>query len=184
MQNFHKKRYWYITAVVMVSMLLIFLPPAATLTDENPEVQRLLEQARDKAAELAKDADDMEALTRTDASWQSHATMLEDVKEHVNELGRIAEKLNTMRSSASPWQQQAIDRMIPLLKELASNTTAEINHLNENQIRPVSGNYPEYLKENSDTAHQLASTISTFVQYGQSRARLEKLEQKLEIARK
>jgi hypothetical protein len=124
----------------------------------------------------------MEALIRTDASWQTHAAMLESVKEHVNQLGRIAKQLEEKRDSASPWQQQAIDRMLPVLRELATNTTAAINHLNENKLRPTTGEYPQYLKENAETAHDLSDMISSFVKYGDARAKMEKLEQKLEIA--
>ena len=94
------------------------------------------------------------------------------------------EQLTAARASASPWQQVAIDRMIPLLKELASNTTAAINHLSENKLRPTSGQYTEYLRANADTAHQLSDMISSVVPYGQTQAKLDKLEQKLEVAAK
>jgi hypothetical protein len=72
--------------------------------------------------------------------------------------------------------------MLPVLKELAANTTVAINHLNENRSRPLVGTYPQYLKENAETAHELSDMISSFVKYGDSRAKVEKLEQKLEIA--
>ena len=72
--------------------------------------------------------------------------------------------------------------MLPVLKELATNTTAAINHLNENKLRPTTGSYPQYLRENAEAAHNLADMISSFVKYGDSRAKVEKLEQKLEIA--
>ena len=107
--------------------------------------------------------------------------MLETMKEDVNDLARSVEKLNAARDSASSWQQQAIDRMMPLMKELASNTTAAINHLKEQPTRPTSGSYAEYLKQNSETARELTDMISSFIQYGQTRAKLGRLEQKLEI---
>ncbi|MCU1298503.1 MAG: hypothetical protein JWO91_2781 [Acidobacteriaceae bacterium] len=179
---------WLVTSVFMAVLLLfstlLAKPALAVQSDENPQVTQLLEDARGQAAVLSKDADEMEALTRSDVSWQSHAYMLDKIKEDVNNLGRTAEKLQAARDSASPWQQQAIDRMMPLLKDLAANTTAAINHLRENQIRPATGSYTEYLKENTETAHELSNMISSFVQYGEERAKLEKLEQKLEIASK
>lgn len=169
---------------VLVSMWMLTAPVARAQNAENPQVTRLLADARDQAAVLARDADEMEALVRSDVSWQSHAAMLDEIREHVNQLGRTAKQLEEMRSSASVWQQQAIDRMMPLLKELATNTTAAINHLNENRLRPTTGNYPEYLKENTETARQLSDMISSFVKYGDTRAKLEKLEQRLEVASK
>jgi uncharacterized protein Yka (UPF0111/DUF47 family) len=167
--------------------VVLFLFPAMVVAqnnEENPQVSRLLADARDKAAELAKDADDMESLTRSNVSWESHADMLNLIKEHVNDMGRIAAKLEASRDQASPWQKQAIDRMLPLLRDIANNTTAAVNHLNQNRLRPVSGSYPEYLKENAETAHQLSDMISSFEKYGRTRAQLDKLEGKLEIASK
>src|SRR5579871_1761503 len=173
---------------LLISMLLLILPALSAARDsgaqnnqENPQVTQLLSQARDKAAVLSRDADEMEALTRSDVSWQSHASMLETMKEDVNDLARITEKLEASSDSASQWQRQAIDRTMPLLKELASNTTAAINHLKQEPNRPTSGEYAEYLRQNSETARELSDMISSFVQYGQTRAKLERLEEKLEI---
>lgn len=184
MRSFNTRTCWLCAGVLTLSILLASSPVLGAQNAENPEVTRLLEQARDKAAELSRDADDMEAMTRSDVSWQSHAMMLDQIKDHVNDMGKIVERLTAMRSSASSWQQQAIDRMLPLMRDIATNTTAAINHLKENQIRPVSGDYTQYLEENANTSHQLASMVSSFVEYGQGRARLEKLEHQLEIASK
>jgi hypothetical protein len=175
--------YFRKTAALILMLLMVpMLLPAQT--PENPEVERLLQEARDEAVQLSKDADELEAMTRSDVSWQSHAAMLDEMKEHVNAMGRLVPKLVASRDSASPWQQQAIDRMVPLLKELATNTSAAIQHISQNKLRPTSGSYPEYLRENSETAHQLSDMISSFVRYGQTRAKLQNLEQKLEIASK
>src|SRR3984893_19332626 len=183
MQTLHKTTTGLMVGALTISMLFLFSMPLLAQKQENPQVTQLLAEARDEAAQLSRDADEMESLIRSDVSWQSHAAMLETVKDHVNELGRIAAQLEQKRDSASQWQQQAIDRMLPVLKELAANTTAAINHLNENKTRPLQiSSYPPYLKENAEAAHNLADMISSFVKYGDSRAKVEKLEQKLEIA--
>jgi hypothetical protein len=161
----------------------IFLPSASAIQRKPPSgaVAAELDLAKQQSFELARDADEMTALLRDDVSWQTHADMLNRIKNHVNNMGRIVAKLESEREEASPWQQQAIDRMIPLLKEIASNTTAAIEHLNQNHLRPVSEDYRDYLQENADTAHELADTISSFEQYGRTRAKLEKLQDKIEV---
>jgi uncharacterized membrane protein YgaE (UPF0421/DUF939 family) len=175
---------YYSAALILLASIVLFACPmlsAVESTDENPQVTQLLADARDKAAVLSRDADEMESLTRSDVSWQTHASMLETMKDDVNNMAKIVEKLQTSRNSASPWQRQAIDRMVPVLKELASNTTAAINHLNQEHNRPTSGEYAEYLRQNSETARELSDMISSFVKYDETRAKLDKLEQKLEI---
>jgi hypothetical protein len=165
-------------------MLFLLSAVSFPLTDENPEVSRLLEDARDKAAVLSRDADEMEALTRSDVSWQTHAAMLDIMKEDVNNLAKDVEQLTAARDKASPWQRQAIDRMLPLMRELAANTTAAINHLKEQPSRPTSGDYAQYLRQNAETSRQLSDLVSSVVQYGQTRAKLHELEQRIEVASK
>ena len=151
---------------------------------ENQDVRSLLNKASDQASVLHYDADQMTGLLHSDVSWQRHATMLNEVKAHVNDLGRTIAKLEAERSQASPLQRQAIDRSVPLLRELASNTTDAIEHLNKNQIRPVSGDYPEYLDANADTAHELSRLIDTTVEYGHSKTKLERLRDEIQVASK
>jgi hypothetical protein len=171
-----------VSSALISSLVFMLATICLAQTQENAEVAKLLSQARDQAAVLSRDADEMESLTRSQTSWETHADVLNRVKDNVNTLAGITEKLQQSRNSASPWQQQAIDRMLPLLRDLASNTTAAINHLNQNKSRPTTADYTEYLKANDETAHELADTISNFVQYGQTRAKMQKLEQRLEIA--
>jgi hypothetical protein len=172
-----KQEYYFFT--LLLSLLVLCAAPLLAIENENAEVSRLLQQAREQAGVLSRDADEMESLTRSDVSWQTHASMLETMKEDVNTLAHTVEKLDAMRDSASPWQKQAIDRMVPLMRELAANTTAAINHLNEERTRPTTPEYADYLRQNSETARQLSDMISSLVDYDQTRAKLAQLEQKL-----
>jgi hypothetical protein len=171
--------------MLLVFTFLLTLPfmanrAMALQNAENQDVRNLLSLAAQQAAALDYDADQMQGLLRNDVSWQAHATLLSSVKEHVNQLGRTTAKLQAQRGEASTWQQRGIDRIVPLLRELADNTTAAINHLNKNQARPVSGGYADYLDDNADVAHELSELISATSQYGHSRAKLEKLEQRIQ----
>jgi hypothetical protein len=170
--------------LAFVLVALLFLPASgrpAGLREESPQLAQVLDEARMEAAELAKDADETESLIRTQASWETHADMLDRVKEHVNNMARIVQKLESERSSGSELQEQAVDRTLPLLKELAANTTAAINYLNQNKTRPSGDPYTQYLKDNADTAHELASTVSSLYEYEKSMAKIDTLKNKLEL---
>ena len=84
--------------------LMLFLVPVLVLAlqEENGEVSQILQDARDKAAVLSRDADEMEALTRSDVSWQSHASMLDTMKDDVNALSQDVQKLTAERDKALP----------------------------------------------------------------------------------
>jgi hypothetical protein len=173
----------YVVSTVLVMFLLFSISGRAiAVRDDSQQLTQVLGEARDEAAELARDADEMDSLIRNEVSWQTHVVMLDRVKDHVNNMARIVAKLSDTRASGSDLQEQAVDRILPLLKELATNTTAAINYLNQNKSRPISDPYTQYLKDNVDTAHQLSSTVSSLFEYEKSMSKISKLKNKLELS--
>jgi len=69
MRTSSKGTRYLIAGAVFISMLFLLVTPAAAQYEENAQVTRLLQDARDKAAQLSRDGDGMEALTRSDVSW-------------------------------------------------------------------------------------------------------------------
>jgi hypothetical protein len=152
---------------------------AYTTRGESPQLTQLLDDARSEALELANDAEDCEPLTSSDDKWVTHALMLARVKGHVDNMALIIDKLNKAAKSGSALQEQAVQQMLPLVKELSDNTTAAINYLNQNKSRPVSGAYTEYLEKNAETARQLSNMISALCEYEKSMADIEGIRSKL-----
>jgi hypothetical protein len=146
---------------------------------DNPQLTQLLADADDEALELANDAGNTQSLIQSDENWVNHALMLAKVKGHVDNLALIIQKLSDMEKSGSDLQKQAIDQMLPLVKQLSANTTAAINYLNQNKARPVSQAYIQYLKKNAETAHQLSSMVSSLVDYEKSMTEIERLRSSL-----
>lgn len=169
-------------ALLVITVIFCLMPNLhAVEREDNAEVTDLLSQAALEAGQLSHDADDMESLLHSDVSWESHADMLNRIRDDVNTLGKTVARLNTTYQSGSEWQQQAVDRILPLLRELASNTTAAINHLNANKSRPTTPDYVNYLQENAETAHRLSDVTADLVKYAKSRTTLQKMEDKLEL---
>lgn len=126
----------------------------------------------------------MERYSRSNANWEAHTDAISRIREDVNKMGRLLTSLDTNRSSAADWQKVAIDRILPVARELASNTTAAIEHLNKEPGRLNTPEYQEYLEAISDCAVNLASTISDFIDYGKTRERMDRLAAKLELPEK
>jgi hypothetical protein len=167
-------------AVILIALLSLQSPlSAVVIKNDNPQVTQLLADANEEAFELANDADDTQMLILSDGNWVNHALMLARVKGHVDNLALIIDKLSKAHTSGSELQQEAIDQILPLVKDLSANTTAAINYLNQNRARPISNAYTQYLKKNAETAHQLSSIISSLVDYEKSMAGIEELRGKL-----
>jgi len=168
-------------ALAAAALLIARLDVQAAPPEDNKEVAQLLEDIKGQAADLQRDSDELESFARSDMSWQSHAEELDRIKERINAIGKTISKLQNLRSSASPWQREAIDRIMPVAKKLASNTTAAIEHLNKNPLRINEPQYQQYLKSNAEAASNLAALVKDFVEYGKTRTTLEAYERKLEV---
>jgi len=172
-----------IVALSAAVLLIARVDVQAKPEDDNKEVSKLLEDVKAQAADLQRDSDELESFTRSDLSWQSHAEELDRIKERINTIGKTISRLQALENSASPWQREAIERIVPVAQKLASNTTAAIEHLRSNPLKIHEPQYQEYIKSNAEAATQLASLVKDFVEYGKTRTTLEAYERRLEMPR-
>jgi len=149
---------------------------------DSEQVTKLLNDAKEMAFRVKDDATTMASYTQTTVAWQSHVNAVNDIKDHVNALGQQVAKLKAARSSASPWQQTAIDRIDPYLDEMGGYTSAVIEHLNKQPKLLFTQQYKDYLEANADYASDLATMIADFVDFGRTKQRLQTLADKLEIS--
>src|ERR1700692_1446206 len=132
------------SAVILARMVLFTFQStliAGVARSDSQELATLLEQASDEARELAIDAEDLQAVIVSDQNWLTHTLKLAKIKGHVDNMALIVDKLTKAQRSGSELQEQAVERIVPLVKELQTNTTAAINYLNQNKDRPVSDAY-------------------------------------------
>lgn len=170
------------SAAILVTMVLFtFQSPllAGVTRSDSPELATLLEQAGDEARELAIDAADMQALVVSDQNWLTHALKLAKIKGHADNMALIVDKLTKTQRSGSELQEQAVERILPLVKDLQANTTAAMNYLNQNKDRPVSDAYKQYLEKNAETARQLSDMISALDDYEKSMTEINSIRSKL-----
>jgi len=145
-------------------------------TPPNPgagDVSALFQDARATAAQLERDVIEMENYARSKVSWQTHGVQITAIKNHINKAGQIAAQLEMSRSKAETWHLNAIDRITPLLRELASNTEAMIERINQqkNMTDPA---YNAYLKSNEALATELSNLISETVNYDKTKGEMSK----------
>ncbi|MBV8847924.1 MAG: hypothetical protein JO307_34350 [Bryobacterales bacterium] len=152
----------------------------ATEFRDSEAVTKLLAEAKSVASQLKADAVAMEGFTRANVSVESHAAAINEIREHVNALGRIETKLKDARETAAPWQKAAVDRIEPYLDELDGYTLAVIEHIN-GAPKHTFAEYKDFLEANADYATDLAAMIAVFVDYGKAKERMEGLGAKLEV---
>jgi hypothetical protein len=169
------------TVVLALMVLFTFQSPllAGVTRSDSQELTTLLEQASDEARELAIDAEDLQTLIVSDQNWLTHALKLAKIKGHVDNMALIVDKLTKSQRSGSELQEQAVERILPLVKELQVNTTDAMNYLNQNKDRPVSDAYKQYLEKNAQTARQLSDIVSALDDYQKSMTEINRIRIKL-----
>jgi hypothetical protein len=150
-------------------------------TSDNASVTAQLNDAKTIVAKIKKDAVQMESYAQTAGlSWQTHSAGLQKIKADVNTLQENMRGLQSHRTVASPWQQDAIDRITGFANDLVTNMNAAIDRLNKSKSRPTAPPYPEYLKANTQIASDLANEIDATIDYAQNKAKEDTLGQKLD----
>ena len=147
---------------------------------DNPEVSKLLEDIKSQAFDLKRLGRTRDVYSGRRFLANACGTIESDEGPHQHHR-QNHQQIAGSAQQRFPWQQEAIDRIIPVAQKLASNTTAAIEHLNKNQLRVKTPPYQEYVKSNAEAAANLAALVKDFVEYGKTRTTLEAYERKLEV---
>ena len=151
-------------------------------TGDSTTVSSLLLQAREDVIQLRNDAEELQSFNWSKMSWESHAMKLDQIRDEVNSLGVLVTKLNDQKTKASPRERQVIDRVTPMLKELASKVQVAIDGVKNNPEHVQTFGYRDDYSAIAEISSKLAAQISDLVQYDQLNAKLEKLARRLEIS--
>jgi len=177
------KNWFVLGGFVLGLVVLVLSTPAGygdTTTKPSPQVSALLAEAKTEAVQLRRDAEELKTFTRSNLSWQSHSAKINEIKNHVNNSGQLLTKLKNAQAGGSSQQQQTIERIEPLLKDLAASVESTIEHLSQHSMRLRTAPYRAYVDANADIAGELADVISQSVEYEKTRAKSEDLAEKLE----
>ena len=115
-------------------------------------------------------------------NWAGDAAEVTRIREKLNATIRTLAELNEARSDASPSQLATMDRIVPVMQEIAENSAKAIEFLTRNQTRLSGKQYKDYVDQSSDTSNRLAMLISQLVDYEGRKVRLETAKRNMEVA--
>ena len=148
--------------------------------DFKAEASDLLREIQARSGELKADAGTLKTFTwGSQLSWQTHASQLRLIRDHINMMGDRLERLQAISHVAAPWQQQAISRIVPIGVDLASHTEAAFKHLNENRGYLFSPAYTGHLAAISDRADDMKDWVDTFLDLPRIQQELDRLQSKI-----
>lgn len=138
-----------------------------------------LQELRSLMGQLNNDADQLNSPGLSGLSWETHASHLNQIRDHINRIGDQLETLRSMRYIAAPWQQKALDSIVPLAVQIAGRTTAAIRHLNENRTYLWAPQYVDDLRAISALSEHMHGLVDYHLKIIEARDKLQVLEGKV-----
>jgi hypothetical protein len=163
------------TALFLAGVMLAAGQPIHQ-TEPAFEVQasKLLKEVQYRATALTREAASLDSYARGGLSKTSHSVQLTLVKDHINAIGTSLKMLQEMRDLAAPWQQEAIDSVIPAAADVAAHTEAAILHLNG--FSPLwHPDYTAHLRAISDRSNRVKDSIDVHLAMASMADKLEGL---------
>jgi hypothetical protein len=158
------------------------MPRALNAADGPDAIMKLLGDAQAQAAQLSLEW--KSDARRPAINWASDAGEAARMNGEVIAVVRTAGALDEARGQSSPAQLATMDRIVPLMQEIADNTANAIDFLAKNQTRLTGKQYKDYVEQSSDTSNRLAVLVSQLVDYESRKARLDLAKRNLELAAK
>jgi signal transduction histidine kinase len=180
-----------LAAVALVGTGSVFASPPApspgALETDNfaflsERASMLLAEIKTQTAELGPDADTLGTFARNPRlSWQSHVFYLDQVKGHINAIGKRTAELQEIRHAILPWQEQAMTEVTSHAAQVAASTQAAIVYLNENQGRPFVPEYRDHLTTIADSSEDMKQAVDRFLAYEKTQQKLQDLQNELDL---
>ena len=141
------------------------MPGTITVADLAKETlaKKTLKRAQSSAVVVAGEADELRGSATRCLVRTGMLDKLTALKGEVNGMSREISNLRAQRESLSPWEQHALDEVLPLLQATAANTESAIEYFNENRDRLWTGTYRDYADRVWQDSDQMAKILRNYL---------------------
>lgn len=160
-----------ITLSASLAQAAVRVPSSISVNDLSKETlaKRTLQQVQISASAAANQAQQLEMIASPNSSSDSHLAKLEVLKAEVNRMGQKISDLEAEYESLVPWEQGAVDKVLPLLKATAASTDNAIAYFNENRNSLWAETYRNYAGSIRQDSAQIAKTLKDYLKYDKLR---------------
>lgn len=142
------------------------------------KANELLTQVKEHAWAIETSIGSLDQRARyADADWKIEDNTLNDVKEQVNAMGRDIRSIEEIRAHCMSWQQQELDRILPIAKQLADDTSNAIRVFNANVTHEWSTALPKDLAMMRKKAVEVRKSVEKSMEVAKLKKEIAGLEQ-------
>jgi hypothetical protein len=179
-----------ITTAMLITLSLplaqagVGMPGTITVAELARETaaRKTLTRAQASACAVADEADQLRRIADRMFSPDSHRDKLTALKGKVNRMGQEISSLGVERESLAPWEQQAIDEILPLLQATAENTESAIEYFDAHGDRLWLETYRDYADHIWQGSDQIAKILKNYLKYDRLRDQEVYAEERIRAA--
>ena len=173
-----------ITLSLPLAQARVGMPGTITVADLARETaaKKNLTRAQESAGAMADEADQLRRIANPMFSPDSHRDKLTALKGKVNQMGQEISSLRAERESLAPWEQQAIDEILPLLQATAENTESAIEYFDAHGDRLWLETYRDYADHIWQGSDQIAKILKNYLKYDRLRDQEVYAEERIRAA--
>jgi len=173
-----------ITLSLPLAQARVGMPGTITVADLARETaaKKNLTRAQASAGAMADEADQLRRIANPMFSPDSHRDKLTALKGKVNQMGQEISSLRAERESLAPWEQQAIDEILPLLQATAENTESAIEYFDAHGDRLWLETYRDYADHIWQGSDQIAKILKNYLKYDRLRDQEVYAEERIRAA--
>ena len=152
--------------------------PAAQAAPENgaASAKETIEDVRAQALTIADQSFRIRMMAEAPNLYGSQGPLLGDLRENVNQMGKDVLQLDAERDQLAGWEQQALDSVVPLVQESATDATKVIEYYNHNRTHPWGPEDAACAQRVLDASSKIASTLKYSLKSESLREQEDKLK--------
>ena len=164
------------------TLVAVSFAPMQAASDPAAQARKTLRDMERSTAAVVDRADELNLYSR-DMRYSPDADLSGwiAIKEDVNRVGRELASLQAERGSLAPWEQQAIDRTTPLMKQAAENADKAIRFFDQNRDHLWTKTYANYTGNLYQETKQADKTLREYLDLAKARNREEHLGHSLAV---
>jgi len=142
-------------------------PSAASYTwNFKGEANSIFDQIRFDTTKTLNDADRLRSLeVDPEVSRETHAAILDDMRDKINDMGAKVCRLEAIRRVLSPWQQHVVDKVAATTQLMVDNMEDAIAICNNNPNEINFPTYALYTRNLYNESQSLTRSVDEAVQY-------------------
>lgn len=161
-------------ASTMLVALSLSLAPAGAKTPDTVTgpgsasatlAMQTLKEVQQLAAAVADAAEQLGTFANPEFNADTHLDKLRVLKSKINQMGQQIHSLEAGRDALAPWEQQAVDNVMPLLQAAAGNAENAIEYFNNNRNHLWTATYRDYTNSVWQDSSQISKTLKDYLKY-------------------